>query len=157
MNITDLVLILFIALFIIYLIYDEVVMNVLKGKTYLRVNLKRRNKLDSAIFIGLLLILIYNNTISNGGSLTNYLLISLMLLSIYAAYVRHPKLLFKATGFFYANIFIDYRKIKQMNLTEDGIFVMDLETRRLLIHVVELDDLPKILNLFVQQDLEPTV
>jgi len=156
MNITDLVLILFIALFITYLVYDEFLMHHLKGKTYLKVNLKRKNRLDSAIFIGLLVILIYNNTINNGGALTNYFLITLILLTVYAAYLRHPKLLFKVTGFFYANLFIDYSKIRQMNLTEDGILVIDLETRRLLVYVVELDDLPKILNVFVQQDLKST-
>lgn len=154
MGVTDIVLLIFIALFLLYAVYDEFIMNRLKGPTYLRVNLKRRNKLDCAIFVGLIMILIYNNTISAGGSLTNYMLITLAVIAVYCSYLRWPKLLFKKTGFFYANLFITYDKIKQMNLSEDGILVIDLEKRRLLIHVAQFDDLPKILNVFVQQDLK---
>lgn len=154
MGITDMVLVVFVALFLSYAIYDEFIMNLLKGETYLRVNLKRRNKLDCAIFVGLVGILIYNNTLNYGGSLTNYLLIALATIAIYCSYIRKPKLLFKQQGFFYANIFIDYQKIKQMNLSEDGILVIDLQTRRLLIYVADLDDLPRILNIFIKQDLK---
>lgn len=155
MGITDIVLAVFIALFALYAVYDELIMNTLKGPTYLRVNLKRRNKLDGAIFIGLVAILIYNNTISLGGSLTNYLLIALAVIAVYNSFIRWPKLLFKQDGFFYANFFISYQRIKQMNLTEDGILVIDLHNqRRLLIYVVDLDDLPRILNIFIKKDLK---
>jgi uncharacterized membrane protein YobD (UPF0266 family) len=153
MSITDIVLAAVVMLFILYAVYDEFIMNLLKGPTLLRVNLKRRNKTDCAIFVILIGILIYNNTVSLGGALTNYLLIALAVISIYCSYIRWPKLLFKQDGFFYANIFLSYRLIKQMNLTEDGILVMDLTTRRLLIQVADLDDLPKILNIFIKHDL----
>lgn len=154
MGITDIVLLIFVAAFLLYAIYDEFIISYLKGPTYLRVNLKRRNKLDCAIFIGLIGILIYNNTISAGSSFTNYMLIALAVIAAYCSYIRWPKLLFKREGFFYANIFIGYHRIKQMNLSEDGVLVIDLETRRLLIYVAQLDDLPKILNIFIQQDLK---
>lgn len=155
MSITDIALIIFVVLFLLYAIYDEFIMNILKGQTYLRVNLKRRNKLDCLIFVVLVGILIYNNTMSLGGSLTNYLLIALAVIAIYSSFIRWPKLLFKQDGFFYANIFISYQRIKQMNLTEDGILVIDLHNhRRLLVYVADLDDLPKILNIFIKKDLK---
>ena len=155
MSITDIVLVIFVVLFLLYAIYDEFIMNRLKGQTYLRVNLTRRNKLDCLIFVGLVGILIYNNTISLGGSLTNYLLIALAVIAIYSSFIRWPKLLFKQDGFFYANIFISYQRIKQMNLTEDGILVIDLHNhRRLLVYVADLDDLPRILNVFIKKDLK---
>lgn len=72
------------------------------------------------------------------------------LVAIYLAYIRWPTLLFKTQGFFYANAFIAYSRIKAMNLTEDGILVIALEQRRLLIQVTQLDDLQKIYDFFIE-------
>lgn len=151
MSLTDYVIVLFIALFLAYAIYDEFIMNRLKGPTYLKVQLKRRNKLDSLIFVGLVAILIYQNVNNQGPRITTTLLMALAFLSVYLFWIRLPKLLFKSEGFYYANIFIDYRRIKAMNLSEDGILVIELENRRLLIHVRKLDDLESIYHYMVQQ------
>ncbi|CNH96917.1 DUF986 family protein [Yersinia pekkanenii] len=150
MSVTDIVLVVFIALLLAYAIYDEFIMNMMKGKTRLQVHLKRKSKIDSAIFVGLIGILIYNNVMANGTSLTTYLLVGLALVAVYISYIRWPKLLFKNTGFFYANTFIEYSRIKSMNLSEDGILVIELEQRRLLIQVNQLDDLEKIYNFFLE-------
>ncbi len=150
MSVTDLVLVVFIALLLIYAIYDEFIMNMMKGKTRLQVHLKRKNKLDCMIFVGLIGILIYNNVMAHGAPLTTYLLVGLALVAVYISYIRWPKLLFKNTGFFYANTFIEYSRIKSMNLSEDGILVINLEQRRLLIQVKKLDDLEKIYNFFIE-------
>ncbi|ATA24099.1 hypothetical protein BIY26_01500 [Brenneria goodwinii] len=147
---TDIALILSIALALAYAIYDEFIMDRLKGETRLRVSLKRVNRLDALIFIGLVIILIYRNVMNNGAIITTSLLLSLAFMAIYLAYIRRPKLLFKSTGFFYANIFILYNRIKNMNLSEDGILVIDLEKRRLLIQVNQLDDLEKIYKFMVE-------
>ncbi|HRM42299.1 MAG TPA: DUF986 family protein, partial [Escherichia coli] len=40
-------------------------------------------------------------------------------------------------------------RIKAMNLSEDGVLVMQLEQRRLLIRVRNIDDLEKIYKLLV--------
>ncbi|CAI0762532.1 Predicted membrane protein [Serratia entomophila] len=149
MSLTDGVLLVFIALMLLYALYDEFGMNLLKGETLLRVPLKRRNRVDCLIFVGLIAILIYRNVTAEGAALTTYLLISLALIAIYISYIRWPKILFKAQGFFYANAFIEYNRIKAMNLSEDGVLVIDLERRRLLIEVTQLDDLEKIYHLFV--------
>ncbi|HCN6418505.1 TPA: DUF986 family protein, partial [Escherichia coli] len=42
-----------------------------------------------------------------------------------------------------------YSRIKAMNLSEDGVLVMQLEQRRLLIRVRNIDDLEKIYKLLV--------
>ncbi|PLN01542.1 hypothetical protein CWN07_16745, partial [Klebsiella quasipneumoniae] len=44
---------------------------------------------------------------------------------------------------------IEYQRIKEMNLSEDGVLVMQLEQRRLLIRVRNIDDLEKIYKLLV--------
>lgn len=150
MSLTDGVLLIFIVLMLLYALYDEFGMNLLKGETRLRVNLQRRNRLDCLIFVGLIAILIYRNIVNQGTSLTMYLLISLALIAIYISYIRWPKLLLKKQGFFYANTFIDYKRIKAMNLSEDGVLVIDLEQRRLLIQVTQLDDLEKIYTFFIE-------
>ncbi|QKJ58738.1 DUF986 family protein [Serratia fonticola] len=150
MSLTDGVILIFILLMLAYALYDEFGMNLLKGKTLLKVQLKRGNRLDCLIFVGLIAILIYRNLVEQGAPITTYLLISLALIAIYISYIRWPKMLFKTTGFFYANTFIDYRRIKAMNLSEDGILVIDLEQRRLLIRVTHLDDLEKIYHFFLE-------
>lgn len=150
MSVTDIILVVFIALLLAYAIYDEFIMNMMKGKTRLQVNLKRKSKIDCAIFVGLIAILIYNNVMAQGAPLTTYLLVGLALIAVYISYIRWPKLLFKNTGFFYANAFIEYNRIKSMNLSEDGILVIVLEQRKLLIQVSQLDDLEKIYNFFIE-------
>ncbi|HEN3672387.1 TPA: DUF986 family protein, partial [Yersinia enterocolitica] len=95
MSVTDIVLIVFIALLLAYAIYDEFIMNMMKGKTRLQIQLKRKSKIDCAIFVGLIAILVYNNVMANGEPLTTYLLVGLALIAFYLSYIRWPKLLFK--------------------------------------------------------------
>jgi uncharacterized membrane protein YobD (UPF0266 family) len=47
-------------------------------------------------------------------------------------------------------VWIEYNRIKEMNLSEDGVLVMQLEQRRLLIRVKNIDDLEKIYNLLLK-------
>ncbi|MEH2921178.1 DUF986 family protein [Samsonia erythrinae] len=150
MTMTDLALVVLISVALAYAIYDEFLMDRRKGKTQLRVPLKRTNRLDTLIFIALVGILIYQNIMNNGTAITTYLLLSLALIALYLAYIRRPKLIFKSTGFFYANIFIPYARIKNMNLSEDGVFVIGLEKRQLLIQVEQLDDLEKIYHFMIE-------
>ena len=70
-------------------------------------------------------------------------------MGLYLFWIRSPKIIFKQQGFFFANIWIEYQRIKEMNLSEDGVLVMQLEQRRLLIRVRNIDDLEKIYKLLV--------
>ncbi|MBF1994211.1 DUF986 domain-containing protein [Serratia symbiotica] len=150
MSLTDVVLVVFIALLLCYAQYDEFGMDLLKGKTLLKVQLSRCQRIDCLIFVGLIAILIYRNVTIGGALLTTYLLISLALMTFYISYIRWPKILFKAQGFFYANTFIAYNRIKAMNLSQDGVLVIELQQRRLLIQVAQLDDLKKIHQFFIE-------
>lgn len=149
MTVTDIALILFIFLLLAYAVYDEFIMGKKNGTTLLKVLLQRRNRLDAVIFIGLVAILLYNNIYAQGSPLTTYLLVSLALIAFYISFIRWPKMLFKASGFYYANIFITYDRIKAMNLSEDGILVIQLEQKRLLVRVKEMDDLENIYKFMV--------
>ena len=120
------------------------------GETLLALPLLRRSRIDGFIFAGLLVILIYNNVTNNGSVLTTWLLCALVLLAIYLFWIRAPKIIFKTTGFFFANVWIEYSRIQKMNLSEDGVLVMQLEQRRLLIRVKNIDDLERISHLFMQ-------
>lgn len=64
--------------------------------------------------------------------------------------IRTPRIIFKQRGFFFANVWIEYNRIKEMNLSEDGVLVMQLEQRRLLIRVRNIDDLEKIYKLLIE-------
>lgn len=150
MSLTDIALLAFILLFLLYATYDEFIMPKRNGKTLLQVNLKRRNKADSGIFVGLLAILAYQNITNNGSNFTTWLLFTLAIIAIYVFYIRWPKILFKDSGFYYGNVFILYSRIKNMNMSEDGYLVIGLEKRRLLIQVAKMDDLEQILKFFVE-------
>ena len=149
MTVTDIVLVLFIAALLAYAIYDEFIMPRRHGETLLSLPLLRRGRVDAFIFVGLIAILIYNNVTSHGALLTTWLLCALVLMAIYLFWVRSPKIIFKSQGFFFANVWIEYNRIKEMNLSEDGVLVMQLEQRRLLIRVRNIDDLEKIYKLLI--------
>ncbi|OCQ52830.1 hypothetical protein Ppb6_02174 [Photorhabdus australis subsp. thailandensis] len=150
MGLNDMVLVGLIVLMLIFAIYDEFVVNLLKGKTYLQIKLKRKHRIDAFIFIILILIVVYNNITSHGSRLTTYLLLFTILVTIYIAYIRSPKLLFKSNGFFYVNMFVSYDRIKTINLSEDGILVIGLENKKLYISVYQLDDLERIYKFLIE-------
>ncbi|PXW44845.1 uncharacterized membrane protein YobD (UPF0266 family) [Klebsiella oxytoca] len=149
MTITDLVLILFILVLLAFAVYDQFIMPHRNGPSLLAIPLLRRSRVDGIIFVGLIGILIYNNMANQGELITTWLLSALALMGLYLFWIRTPKIIFKKSGFFFANIWIEYKRIKEMNLSEDGVLVMQLEQRRLLIRVRNIDDLEKIYKLLV--------
>ncbi|ARJ43451.1 hypothetical protein B1H58_16350 [Pantoea alhagi] len=150
MSLTDIVLVLFIALLLLYAIYDQWIMPRRHGPTLLQVPLQRRSKVDNIIFIGLIMILIYNNVTQQGPVITTTLLLALIVVSVYLSWIRTPQLLLKKQGLFFTNAWVNYDRIKGMNLSEDGILVIQLEQRNLLIRVSKLDDLEKIYHVMVE-------
>lgn len=151
--------ILFIAIFLTfaYAIYDQFLMNKLKGETKLDVPLKRQATADGAILIGLIVLTIYQGVQHQIEPLTLFLLATCIILSAYSAFIRHPRLLLKEKGFFYGNLYIEYDKIAQLNLADsqtkkgesEKIFVIDLKTgRRLLVRIQHADDLEKVVAFF---------
>lgn len=150
MSLTDAIIVLCIAALLIFAVYDEAVLPRRRGPTLLRVSLRRRHKIDSLIFIGLLLILLWNNVSHQGPQQTTTLLLVLCFLAFWLFWLRKPKLLMKNQGLFYAGVWIDYTRIQSLNLSEDGILVMQLEQRHLLIAVQQLDDLERIYQTLVE-------
>ncbi|WNN47038.1 DUF986 family protein [Siccibacter colletis] len=150
MTLTDMVLVGCIVALLGWAIYDEAVLERRRGKTLLAIALLRRGRADSLIFTGLIAILIYNNIAAQGAVHTTWLLGALALIAIYLFWLRTPKIRFKAQGFFFAGNWTEYNHIKAMNLSEDGVLVMELARRRLLIRVRNIDDLEKIYNFMIK-------
>ncbi|EMI5489126.1 DUF986 domain-containing protein [Providencia stuartii] len=149
MTLNDSILAIIILLMLLYAIYDEFIQHLLKGKTLLKVNLKRKHRADAIIFIVLICIVIYTNISRNGSMLTTYLLMVTILMSVYLAFIRTPKLFFKQKGFYFANTFILFDRIKTMNLSEDGILIVGLEHKKIYIQVSQLDDLQRIYEFLI--------
>lgn len=147
MTITDWVLVLFIVALLAYAIYDQFIMPGRHGATRLAIPLLRRGRVDGLIFVGLVAILIYQNINAHGQLITTWLLCALALMGLYLFWIRTPKIIFKQEGFFFSNVWIAYSRIKEMNLSEDGVLVMQLEQRRLLVRVKNIDDLERIYKL----------
>ncbi|MCZ4058278.1 DUF986 family protein [Pantoea sp. LMR881] len=150
MSLTDAIIALCIVALLCLAIYVDAILPRRKGETRLRVSLRRRHKADSLIFFGLLIILLWNNITHHGPQLTTNLLVVLSFLVFWLFWLRRPTLLMKNRGLFYAGVWIDYSRIQTMNLSEDGILVMQLEQRRLLIAVQQLDDLERIYNTLIE-------
>jgi len=149
MTLTDGVLVIFIIALLGWAIYDQWGTERRHGNTLLRVPLLKRGRADSLIFTGLVAILIWQNIASHGALLTTWLLGALALVAIYLFWLREPQLRFKREGFFFAGGWVKYDQIKAMNLSEDGILVMQLARRRLLIRVKNIDDLEKIYQFMI--------
>lgn len=148
MAITELVLILFIVALVAFAIYDQFIMPRRNGPTLLSIPLLRRGRVDGMIFVGLTAILIYNNIASHGEIITTVIICAGIngVISVLDPYAANSV---QKERFFFANVWIEYPRIKAMNLSEDGVLVMQLEQRRLLIRVRNIDDLEKIYKLLV--------
>ncbi|WP_017347198.1 DUF986 family protein [Pantoea sp. A4] len=144
MDITQLIIAALIALMALFIIYDELVLPRRYGVVRLRVDLRRRQPLDGLIFIGLLAIVLWNNLSQHGPQLTTTLLMVLCALALWVFWIRRPRLWLKDQGLFYAGVWIAYTRIQDMKLSEDGVLVIQLEQRRLLVRVRQIDDLERI-------------
>ena len=51
MNMNNIVLTILILIMLTYAIYEELIVNLLNGKTKLKIKLRRRNRIDAVIFI----------------------------------------------------------------------------------------------------------
>lgn len=146
---TNSVLFIGIVLCFAFAIYDQVVMDKLKGQTKLIVSLQRQAGLDSGILIGLIVLSIIQGIQIGIEPLTLYLLVTCIILCVYSAFIRFPRLLLKEQGFFFGNIYFDYSKVKQINLAENNILVIDLNNgRRLLVRIKQQDDVEKVVQFF---------
>ncbi|HID4046504.1 TPA: DUF986 family protein [Pluralibacter gergoviae] len=149
MSLTDWLLIAFIAALLAFAIYDQFILPRLKGPVLLATPLLRRGRVDGIIFVGLVAILIWQNIVNRGQPITTWLLCALALMGLYLFWIRIPKIVFKSGGLFFAGAWIAYSRIKAMNLSEDGVLVMQLEQRRLLIRVRNINDLERIYKLLI--------
>lgn len=111
--------------FFAYMLWDQYVVPRTRGDTGLTVALKKRAKLDAFIFIALVGVIVFQSK-GQVAPMTIFLLAIVVLQSLYFAFFRLPRLLFKQTGMLVDNIFVDYKKVKALNLTENNIFVIDL-------------------------------
>nr|WP_314739441.1 DUF986 family protein [uncultured Haemophilus sp.] len=132
-----------------FAIYDQVIMPKRLGETRLAIPLQKQAKTDSWILIGLFsLSLIYG--IQHGiSAFTLYLLGFAILLTVYLAFLRSPRLLLKQSGFFFGNVFFEYQNIAQINLAENQILVIDMKNgRRLLVRIENKEDVEKAVWFF---------
>ncbi|MDU8924000.1 DUF986 family protein [Pasteurellaceae bacterium LIM206] len=147
----NIILLLFIGVFFIYAVYDQFGMDWLKGKTKLKVRLKKQGKTDAIILIILLGLIIYQSfaEINMMQSFTLFLLATAIILIIYGAFIRSPTLVLKEKGFFFGNLYLEYDKIRQINLANDNIIVIDLKNgRRLLAQLTSQSDTDAVVAFF---------
>ncbi|MBC1496554.1 DUF986 family protein [Listeria welshimeri] len=136
---------------ILYILYNDAVIPLWKGKTVLTVKLRSRGRWDGYIFVGIIALLFISNTFfREGPQLTSILLAVMGILFIYICFFRSSKAVFKETGLFYALLFFPYSKIERMNLSEDGILVIETNRQRLMLFARLEKDLEKMLAVFTK-------
>ncbi|MBC1477503.1 Lmo0779 family protein [Listeria welshimeri] len=136
---------------ILYILYNDAVIPLWKGKTVLTVKLRSRGRWDGYIFVGIIALLFISNTFfREGPPLTSILLAVMGILFIYICFFRSSKAVFKETGLFYALLFFPYSKIERMNLSEDGILVIETNRQRLMLFARSEKDLEKMLAVFTK-------
>ncbi|MDO5054054.1 DUF986 family protein [Pasteurella oralis] len=137
-----------ILLFFFYALYDQFGMDRYKGKTLLKVRLQKQAKKDAVIFIVLIILIVYQAKTSLS-ALSLYLLATLIILTVYAAFMRSPVLMLKENGFFFGNIYFLYQNIHQINLAEDNILVIDMKSgKRLLVRLLTEFDREQVIQFF---------
>lgn len=100
MTVTDIGLAIMIVIALLFAVFDEFIVHyALRGKTRLRVPLRRQGRLDGLVFIVLRLILLYKNITTGGTVVTLTLILILSLMVVYLAYIRRPRMLFKTEVF----------------------------------------------------------
>lgn len=129
-----------------FILYDGIVIALWKGHTKLKVRLRSRGKWDGYIFIGLIILLFAMNISRNGPFSTSVLLGILGVLFIYISFFRGSNVVFKEDGLFYALFFFPYSQIERMNLSEDGVLVIETGRRRLMLFAKSTDDLEKMMK-----------
>ncbi len=145
---TNSILILCILMFFAYAFYEQFGLDKRKGNTLLKVRLKKRTKLDSLIFVALIGIIIWQ---TEGQIARNslYLLAFLIIISLYMAFFRSPMLILKKDGFFFENFFIEFARIRQINLADDFKLVFDLTNgKRIVAQLMEQQDVDAIVQFF---------
>lgn len=115
-----------------YAFWEQFGIDRIKGKTRLKVRLKKRTKLDSLIFITLIAVIIWQSE-GHIAPFTVYLLAFLVLLSLYMAFLRTPMLIFKEDGFFFENIFVSFDKIQAVNLADNHKLVFHLKNGKRMV------------------------
>lgn len=89
------------------------------------------------------------HTFFREGPFSTSVLLGIMgVLFIYICFFRSSKAVFKESGLFYALLFFPYAKIERMNLSEDGVLVIETNRQRLMLFARSEKDLEKMLAVF---------
>ncbi len=132
-----------------YAIYDQFLIDRLKGNTLLAVELKPQAKIDTLIFAGLILLTTVQGIQTGISSFTLFLLVLCIALALYLGFFRSPYLRFKQHGFFFSQFYIPYQHIQQLNLAPQQKFVVDLSNgKRLVIPIKHEKDIAPVVDFF---------
>ncbi|MBM5596032.1 DUF986 domain-containing protein [Listeria seeligeri] len=134
---------------LLYILYNDAVIPLWKGKSVLTVKLRSRGRWDGYLFVGIIALLFVSNAFFREGPFSTSVLLAIMgVLFIYICFFRSSRAVFKETGIFYALLFFPYDKIERMNLSEDGILVIETNRQRLMLFAKSERDLEKMLAVF---------
>lgn len=122
-----------------FAVYEMLIPPRSHGQTLLCIDLKKRSQLDAFILIGLVGILLYQTGLQIS-PFTLFLLGMMVIFSLYLAFFRQPRLLFKKTGFYLNTIFVDYQKIDEIKFSEDHYILFYLTNGKRLTALLNTSD-----------------
>lgn len=145
-NATNIFLLIINILAFLFVIYNDLLLPFLRGKTILTIKLRSRGRADGYLFIGIIAIMFITNTFYRDGErATSILLLIMGLLFIYISFIRGRKVIFKKTGFYHALLFFSYASIERINVSEDGFLVLENGKQRLMLPTRSETDLKKMI------------
>lgn len=127
-----------------FILYDRFLLPNRYGSNTLIVPLARRGRLDSLFFIAMMIYLIVVRQRAPHPTLAAIELAGMIVFLIYLGWIRRPILYFKTNGFLLGGVFIARDRVRNLKLTEQGVLLIQLETRQIQVYVQHLDDLEKI-------------
>ncbi|MBC1371731.1 DUF986 domain-containing protein [Listeria booriae] len=149
---TNIFLLIMIAGAFLFSFYDGVVLHFWKGKTVRSIPLRSRGKWDGYIFVGLIILLFISNAFLRHGPMSTSVLLAILgVLFFYICFIRKGRIIFKEHGFFYALLFFEYKKMERINLSEDGVLVIETGRQRLLLFARNEQDLAEMLQIFTER------
>ncbi len=134
---------------VLYILYNDAVIPLWKGKTVLGVKLRSRGRWDGYIFVGIIVLLFVSNTFFREGPFFHFCtawdygcVIHLYLL------LPQFESCFQRIRTFLCPVILPLCKIERMNLSEDGVLVIETNRQRLMLFARSEKDLEKMLAVF---------
>ena len=132
-------------------VYNEWLIKLRYAPIEFLIVLHRSPRKDYCIVTALLLIVFVQQQSNDSNPLTGLLLVMLILLSGWFAWLRQPVALIKTQGIVTQGRFILWSQVNHYQLTQDGMLVLGLANEQIFLRVKRAEDLQRLYQHIIMQ------